>query len=102
MGRYLVLLLSFVSTYESLNDEGDALKIKYCSLQSEYNSQLNLGRMKRIRIFQKFLNSFPDLYKWPVRKFLDYCSSSVGVEFILSYTSDKKDDFLENCPYCFK
>lgn len=92
--------VSFVSTFESLNDRKSISKIKYWNRQSNYNSQLNLGRMKRARMFQKFLNSFPDLYKWPIKTFLDYCGSEEGVEFILSYTSEKKMIFFSDCPYC--
>ena len=73
---------------------------KYCNRQSQYNSQLNRGRMKRVIIFNKFLECYPDLYKWPLKKLLDFCGTKKGVEFILSYTSGKKMNYFKSCPSC--
>ena len=89
----------FVASVESLQKKSDIFE-KHCTTQLHYNSQLNLGRLKRIKVFQKFLDKFPDFYKTPLEEILKFCGTPEGVEFVLSYTSSMKMNYFKSCPSC--
>jgi 2-polyprenyl-3-methyl-5-hydroxy-6-metoxy-1,4-benzoquinol methylase len=89
----------FVSSAKSFEKKSGILK-KYCSTQLNFNSQLNLERPKRVVIFEKFLDKFKDLYKTPLRNFLQFCGTQKGVEFVLSYTSSAQMSYFKKCPSC--
>ena len=38
------------------------------NMQINYNSQFNLKRLKRLKIFEIILDTFDDFYKWPIKK----------------------------------
>ena len=70
------------------------------NMQSNFNTQYNLGRLKRLKMFQIILTKIEDLYMWPLSKILDFFSSKEGVELILSYTSKEEMIYYKNCPNC--
>ena len=89
----------FVSTVKNIKKESK-ISFEHSNMQSEYNSQFNLARMKRVIIFDKIINTVEDFYKWPFKKILDFFATKEGVELILSYKSDKKMIYFDSCPNC--
>ncbi len=72
----------------------------YTDMQSTYNSQFNLSRMKRVIIFNELIQRHKSLYKWSLKDIAEYFSSKEGVELILSYTSKEKMIYFNSCPSC--
>jgi 2-polyprenyl-3-methyl-5-hydroxy-6-metoxy-1,4-benzoquinol methylase len=68
--------------------------------QRIYNTQLNLYRLKRVKIFNSFVEKFDDFHSWSTSKLLDFTSSDEGVEFVLGYGSDLKMSYYQSCPFC--
>ena len=89
----------FVGSLRALQEKASILN-KHCTTQLYYNSQLNLGRPKRVRLFQKFIDKFTDFHKKPLEEILNFCGTSEGVEFVLSYTSPRKMKYFKSCPSC--
>lgn len=75
-------------------------KIVYTDTQRNYNCQLNLYRLKRVKLFNAFLKHSPDFHTWELSRLLDYCGSREGVRFILSYGEPQRLKDYERCPLC--
>lgn len=75
-------------------------KVILDNTQRRYNSQLNLFRMKRVKIFNSFQNRYADFYTWSIPKLLDFCSTKEGVEFILAYGENVRLTRYDKCPLC--
>lgn len=88
------------SPIEITNKEGTGRKILRWGTQEEYNSQLNLFRGKRAKMFGWLCNNFEDLPTWSVQKLMDYFAGKEGVETIVRYGEDVILQSYENCPLC--
>jgi 2-polyprenyl-3-methyl-5-hydroxy-6-metoxy-1,4-benzoquinol methylase len=75
-------------------------KIIFDNTQRKYNTQINLYRLKRVKIFNSFLTKFPDFHTWSMDQILNFCSTKEGVEFVLSYGENVKFSYYQNCPLC--
>lgn len=89
----------FVATSSSLADR-PLVRLCATNLQRRYNTQLNLFRPKRAKVFQLLVEKFPDLHAWPLTKLLDFCGSREGTEFLLAYGSKAPLQFFKKCPLC--
>ncbi|MBI4234986.1 class I SAM-dependent methyltransferase [Candidatus Peregrinibacteria bacterium] len=81
---------------------GDGSKTYYVHsvLQRKYNSQLNLARLRRVKIFRALVEKIADLHLKSVEDILDFFSGKEGTEFILAYGEDVRLEYLEACPLC--
>ncbi|MDX2184417.1 MAG: class I SAM-dependent methyltransferase [Gemmatimonadaceae bacterium] len=77
-----------------------ATKVIFHDTQRQYNTQLNLYRMKRAKIFNSFCAAFPDFHSWSTRRLLDYCATPEGVRFVLSYGEPIELTEYRACPLC--
>ena len=68
--------------------------------QFEFNSQLNLHKLKRLKIFMALVRKHKDLHTWTVSKVMEYFSSQEGTKFILSYGEDVPLEKYQRCPNC--
>ncbi len=53
--------------------------------QARWNSQLNLAKLKRVKIFRALCRKFSQLHAMPLEEVLEFCGSEEGVELILSF-----------------
>lgn len=74
--------------------------VVYSDRQRRYNCQLNIARLKRAKLFQRFTEHFPDLANWPLEKILDFNGSAEGTAFILSYGTGVQLVREAACPLC--
>jgi 2-polyprenyl-3-methyl-5-hydroxy-6-metoxy-1,4-benzoquinol methylase len=72
----------------------------YSSKQRKYNTQCNLRRGKRIKIFKSLLTHFDNLHTISIDELLHFCQTKKGVSFILSYGTEEKMIYLKECPLC--
>ena len=77
-----------------------ATKKYHTDSQRDFNSQLNLYRLKRVKIFNALLKRFPNLHTFSIRKLLNFCGSKKGTEFIITYGEDVPLEYFDQCPLC--
>ena len=68
--------------------------------QRTYNTQVDLVRLKRVKLFRSFLRRFEDFPTWSVPRLLDFCGTPAGVQFLLSYGEDMTFERYAACPSC--
>ncbi|MGE4157736.1 MAG: class I SAM-dependent methyltransferase [Planctomycetota bacterium] len=68
--------------------------------QSHYNSQLDVRRGKRLKVFLSLLKRFPDLPTWDLTRILDYLGSEDGTRLVLSYGEEIRWEPTGGCPHC--
>lgn len=89
----------FVAKVAEVNEE-TKIHTAYSDMQRKYNSQLNLARLRRIKLFQALLKRMPNLPVMKLTEILDYFGGKEGTEFIAAYGEDVKMDYLDTCPLC--
>lgn len=70
------------------------------NLQRRYNSQFNLGRLRRLKLFKSLMEKFPDLHAMKVEDILEFFGTKGGVELIIAYGEPVKLKYLDACPLC--
>jgi 2-polyprenyl-3-methyl-5-hydroxy-6-metoxy-1,4-benzoquinol methylase len=80
--------------------ESTPVRFCYSQTQRKYNTQVNLGRLKRVKLFHSFLKHFPNLHKTQVTQLLDFCGTKEGTAFILAYGEDVSMSSMTACPLC--
>lgn len=83
--------------------DGASSKKKHCLLwktQRDYNTQLSLNKLKRIKIFFHFLKTYHNLVFTPISQFLEYLGTRDGVRSVLSYGTRVELIDLTECPIC--
>jgi 2-polyprenyl-3-methyl-5-hydroxy-6-metoxy-1,4-benzoquinol methylase len=68
--------------------------------QRRYGTQVDLFRLKRVKLFRSLLRRFSDLHTWSIERLLDFCGTPAGVELLLSYGEEMAFDRYEACPLC--
>lgn len=89
----------FVSTMGALKNDRTNY-ICFSDMQGRYNSQMNMARLKRVKVFKSFIKNDSSLYKMDLEKILDFCGTREGVNFILSYDSQVNLRCINQCPLC--
>lgn len=87
--------------YVMLNDSVDTVKrICYSNKNRKYNTQLNLRRGKRIKVFRSLLKKFENLSSMSIEELMVFFSSREGVELVLKYGTEVDLHYYTNCPHC--
>lgn len=81
-------------------EEGSKTYFVSSDLQRKYNSQFNLGRLRRLKLFQSLMAKFPDLYAMNVEGILEFLGTKDGVELIIGYGESVKLEYEDACPLC--
>ncbi len=68
--------------------------------QSRYNSQLNLRKFKRIKIFKYLAESIKNIEQLEIDELMTLFASKEVFEKIISYCEDVSLTYLSECPYC--
>lgn len=72
----------------------------YSTLQRRYNSQLNLGRLRRLKLFRSLLTKLDHLHSMSIEEILNFFGGKEGTEFVLAYGEPVQLEYLETCPLC--
>ena len=72
----------------------------FSDLQRKYNSQMDLRRFVRIKIFCLLLALFKKLHCMDLESLLEFCCSKEGVSYIISRGNPEKLNYYQSCPLC--
>lgn len=72
----------------------------HSDLQRRYNSQFNLGRTRRLKLFRSLLKKLDLLHTLPVEAILDFFGSKEGTAFVVGYGEEVALEYLDRCPLC--
>lgn len=76
------------------------IKIIHSKLNKKYNTQFNLLKLKRQKIFKFIITKQQNIYKRNIKEILKFLSSKKGLKLILQYGEDVKLIKHKSCPYC--
>ncbi|HTU12665.1 MAG TPA: class I SAM-dependent methyltransferase [Allosphingosinicella sp.] len=68
--------------------------------QFEQNVQLEINRLKRLKIFLALVRRHPGMHRRPLAEILDFLASPEGTGFVLAYGEDVPLDRYAACPNC--
>lgn len=89
-----------IRVYHSNKQASEKARFLLWGTQRRYNAQLNLKKLKRIKMFFYFMQKLENLALIPIEEFLDYLGSDDGVRDVLSYGTKLKLKHLDSCPIC--
>lgn len=72
----------------------------FSGTQSLHNSQLDVRRGKRLKVFLSLLKRFPDLPTLDLGRLLKYLGSEEGTRHVLSYGESVRWEPAGGCPHC--
>lgn len=80
--------------------ESDLVKTYYSSKQQSYNSQINIFKYKRLKVFLRLLEKIPSLSEYSVEQFMKKLNTPEISDFVLSYGESVYLQQLQSCPSC--
>lgn len=90
----------FVCRADLFNKPDLAPYYVYSQTQRQYNSQLNLGRMRRAKIFKALAEKKEDLHQMSLGDILDYLGSKEGTALVIGYGESIPLEYPDRCPLC--
>jgi SAM-dependent methyltransferase len=87
-------------TRAGIRRDGSVPKECHWDTQRKHNSQLNLARLKRVKIFKSLCREFPNLHQLSVAEVLAFCASPAGVQLVIKYGEDVALQSYSRCPLC--
>lgn len=76
------------------------IKIIHSNLNEKYNTQFNLLKLKRQKIFKFIITKEKNIYKKSIKDILKFFSSKKGLKLVLQYGEDVELTEHKYCPYC--
>lgn len=72
----------------------------FSNMQHRYCTNFSIGRPNRRKIFGEMEKRFPDLFEWPIERFLSFVESEDGVDFVIAYGEPISLEKFSTCPSC--
>jgi SAM-dependent methyltransferase len=83
----------------SLLESGNGSMVR-ADTQFEYNTQLNLYKYKRLKLFLLLIEEFPELYRLTVPELMHLLSSNEVFALLARFGNDVRQIYYKSCPHC--